>query len=53
MGAIFVSAPRFPWKQPDRSIGKAMSSGCICMANEDVEHLYADVQIGATVVIRD
>lgn len=35
------------------SIGKAMSSGCIRMANEDVEHLYASVQIGATVVVRD
>lgn len=35
------------------SIGKAMSSGCIRMANEDVEHLYANVQIGATVVVRD
>ncbi|WP_457585961.1 L,D-transpeptidase [Ensifer canadensis] len=35
------------------SIGKAMSSGCIRMANEDVEHLYANVEIGATVVVRD
>lgn len=35
------------------SIGKAMSSGCIRMANEDVEHLYANVRIGATVIVRD
>ncbi|AHK44543.1 MULTISPECIES: L,D-transpeptidase [Ensifer] len=35
------------------SIGKAMSSGCIRMANEDVEHLYANVQLGTTVVVRD
>lgn len=35
------------------SIGKAMSSGCIRMANEDVEHLYASVEIGATVIVRD
>lgn len=35
------------------SIGKAMSSGCIRMANEDVEHLYANVEIGATVIVRD
>ncbi|OJF93506.1 L,D-transpeptidase [Pararhizobium antarcticum] len=35
------------------SIGKAMSSGCIRMANEDVEHLYANVTIGTKVVVRD
>ncbi|OCP10255.1 MULTISPECIES: L,D-transpeptidase [unclassified Ensifer] len=35
------------------SIGKAMSSGCIRMANEDVEHLYASVEIGATVIVRN
>lgn len=35
------------------SIGKAMSSGCIRMANEDVEHLYANVRIGTTVVVRN
>ncbi len=35
------------------SIGKAMSSGCIRMANEDVEHLYANVNIGTKVVVRD
>jgi lipoprotein-anchoring transpeptidase ErfK/SrfK len=38
--------------QPN-SIGKAASSGCIRMANEDVEHLYAHVKIGATVIVRD
>jgi len=36
-----------PW-----TIGKAMSSGCIRMANEDVEHLYAQVKIGTKVVIK-
>lgn len=35
------------------SIGKAMSSGCIRMANEDVEHLYASVTIGTRVIVRD
>lgn len=36
-----------PW-----SIGQAMSSGCIRMANEDVVHLYNQVKIGARVVVR-
>lgn len=36
-----------PW-----TIGQAMSSGCIRMANEDVEHLYEQVKIGARVVVR-
>lgn len=35
------------------SLGKAQSSGCIRMANEDVEHLYAQVTAGATVIVRD
>ncbi len=35
------------------SIGKFASSGCIRMANEDVEHLYAQVDIGATVIVQD
>ena len=35
------------------SLGKAQSSGCIRMANEDVEHLYAQVTTGATVIVRD
>jgi lipoprotein-anchoring transpeptidase ErfK/SrfK len=38
--------------QPN-SIGKAASSGCFRMANEDVEHLYASVTIGTKVIIRD
>jgi lipoprotein-anchoring transpeptidase ErfK/SrfK len=38
--------------KPD-SIGKAASSGCFRMANEDVEHLYAHVKIGTRVIIRD
>ncbi len=35
------------------SIGKFASSGCIRMANEDVEHLYAQVKVGATVIVQD
>lgn len=38
--------------QPN-SIGKAASSGCFRMANEDVEHLYAHVKIGARVIIQE
>jgi len=37
--------------QPN-SIGKAMSSGCIRMANEDVEYLYAHVKIGTRVIVQ-
>ena len=36
-----------PW-----SIGKAMSSGCIRLANDDVEDLYKRVGVGAKVVVR-
>jgi len=38
--------------QPN-SIGKAASSGCFRMANEDVEHLYAHVKIGTRVIIQE
>jgi lipoprotein-anchoring transpeptidase ErfK/SrfK len=38
--------------QPN-SIGKAASSGCFRMANEDVEHLYASVTIGTKVIVRE
>lgn len=34
------------------SIGRAMSSGCIRMANEDVEYLYAHVKIGTRVIVQ-
>ncbi|WP_419912914.1 L,D-transpeptidase [Hoeflea sp.] len=37
-----------PW-----TIGKAMSSGCIRMANDDVRHLYERVDIGTRVVVRN
>ena len=37
-----------PW-----SIGQAVSSGCIRMANEDVTHLYDQVKIGTRVVVRN
>ncbi len=33
------------------SIGRAVSSGCIRMLNEDVQDLYARVRIGTTVVV--
>lgn len=36
-----------PW-----SIGKAASSGCIRMLNEDVFELYGSVQLGTRVVVR-
>jgi lipoprotein-anchoring transpeptidase ErfK/SrfK len=38
--------------QPN-SIGKAASSGCFRMANDDVKHLYANVKIGTRVIIQD
>ena len=34
------------------SIGRAASSGCIRMRNEDVAHLYAKVKMGAKVIVR-
>jgi Uncharacterized protein conserved in bacteria len=37
-----------PW-----TIGQAMSSGCIRMANEDVIHLYERVGIGTRVIVRN
>ncbi|AXS40162.1 L,D-transpeptidase [Breoghania sp. L-A4] len=36
-----------PW-----TIGGAVSSGCIRMANEDVMHLYENVEVGAKVVVQ-
>jgi len=36
-----------PW-----TIGQAMSSGCIRMANDDVVHLYNQVNVGTRVVVR-
>jgi lipoprotein-anchoring transpeptidase ErfK/SrfK len=33
------------------TIGQAMSSGCIRMANEDVMHLYEQVDVGTRVVV--
>ncbi|QDY99781.1 L,D-transpeptidase [Nitratireductor mangrovi] len=35
-----------PW-----TIGQAMSSGCIRMANDDVTHLYDQVDVGTRVVV--
>ena len=37
-----------PW-----TIGQAVSSGCIRMANEDVTHLYEMVQVGTKVVVQN
>ncbi|MBW3098018.1 L,D-transpeptidase [Pseudohoeflea coraliihabitans] len=37
-----------PW-----TIGKAMSSGCIRMANEDVINLYNQVGVGTRVIVRN
>jgi lipoprotein-anchoring transpeptidase ErfK/SrfK len=37
-----------PW-----TIGQAVSSGCFRMANDDVTHLYDNVNIGAKVIIRN
>ncbi|MFN4167315.1 MAG: L,D-transpeptidase [Pannonibacter phragmitetus] len=36
-----------PW-----TIGTAVSSGCIRLANDDVTHLYENVDVGATVVVK-
>ncbi len=36
-----------------KSIGKAMSSGCIRMLNQDIEELYLRVAIGTPVLVRD
>jgi lipoprotein-anchoring transpeptidase ErfK/SrfK len=36
-----------PW-----TIGKAMSSGCIRMANDDVTHLYEQAGIGTRVIVK-
>lgn len=36
-----------PW-----TVDKAMSSGCIRMANDDVVHLYQLAKIGTTVIVR-
>ncbi|WP_425350566.1 L,D-transpeptidase [Phyllobacterium sophorae] len=33
------------------TIGQAMSSRCIRMANDDVKHLYANVDIGTKVIV--
>jgi lipoprotein-anchoring transpeptidase ErfK/SrfK len=33
------------------TIGQAVSSGCIRMTNDDVAHLYAQVRVGARVVV--
>lgn len=53
--AIYIGDTQFrihgttqPW-----SIGKAMSSGCIRMMNEEVIDLYDRVAIGATVVVEE
>lgn len=37
-----------PW-----TIGQAMSSGCIRMANDDVKHLYERAKVGTRVIVRN
>lgn len=37
-----------PW-----TIGKAMSSGCIRLANDDVTDLYSRVKVGSRVIVRN
>ena len=34
-----------------RSIGRAVSSGCIRLTNDDIVHLYDRVKVGAKVVV--
>ena len=53
--AIYIGDTQFrihgttqPW-----SIGKAVSSGCVRMMNEEVIDLYDRVKVGATVVVED
>ena len=47
-GRIFrIHGTNQPW-----TIGQAMSSGCIRMANEDVIHLYEQADVGTKVVVR-
>jgi lipoprotein-anchoring transpeptidase ErfK/SrfK len=36
-----------------QSIGKAMSSGCIRMLNQDIAELYENVIVGTPVIVRD
>jgi lipoprotein-anchoring transpeptidase ErfK/SrfK len=35
------------------TIGRAVSSGCFRMTNEDVTDLYNRVSVGATVIVRN
>lgn len=35
-----------------RSIGKAVSSGCVRLVNQDVMHLYERVQLGSNIVVK-
>jgi lipoprotein-anchoring transpeptidase ErfK/SrfK len=47
-GSIYrIHGTNQPW-----TIGKAMSSGCIRMANDDVSHLYDQVGVGTKVIVR-
>lgn len=47
-GRIFrIHGTNQPW-----TIGQAMSSGCIRMANDDVTHLYDQAGVGTRVIVR-
>lgn len=49
---IGTSVYRIHGTNQPTTIGQAMSSGCIRMANEDVIHLYDQVKPGARVIVR-
>lgn len=47
-GSIYrIHGTNQPW-----TIGQAMSSGCIRMANDDVTHLYNQAGVGTKVIVR-
>jgi len=52
--ALYLGATeyRIHGTNEDWSIGRAVSSGCIRMLNEDVEDLYSRVRVGALVTVK-
>ncbi len=53
--ALYIGSTlyRIPGSNEPWTIGQAVSSGCIRMANEDVTHLYEQVRIGTRVIVRN
>ena len=53
--ALYLGSTQYRIHGPNKpnSIGTAASSGCFRMANEDVEHLYANVKVGTRVIVQD